>query len=103
MNFIHTADLHLGYRQYELDQRFRDFGSSFLKVVEYAIAEKVEFVLVAGDLFNSRNINAPTYMQAFHILSRAERGRHPLRGHRRQPRPAVHPGSDVVAGDAGKA
>jgi DNA repair exonuclease SbcCD nuclease subunit len=34
MNFIHTADLHLGYRQYELDQRFRDFGSSFLKVVE---------------------------------------------------------------------
>lgn len=69
MNFIHTADLHLGYRQYELDQRFRDFGSSFLKVVEYAIAERVEFVLVAGDLFNSRNINAPTYMQAFHILS----------------------------------
>jgi exonuclease SbcD len=70
MNFIHTADLHLGYRQYELDQRFRDFGVSFLKVVDYAIAEKAGFVLVAGDLFNSRNINAPTYMQAFHILTK---------------------------------
>jgi|AGTN01.1.fsa_nt_gi DNA repair exonuclease len=70
MNFLHTADLHLGYRQYDLDQRFRDLGNSFLKVVEYAIAEKVEFVLVAGDLFNSRNINAPTYTQAHHVLSK---------------------------------
>ncbi|HEY3272162.1 MAG TPA: DNA repair exonuclease [Methanocella sp.] len=70
MNFLHTADLHLGYRQYDLDQRFRDLGNSFMKVVDYAIAEKVEFVLIAGDLFNSRNINAPTYTQAHHILSR---------------------------------
>jgi DNA repair exonuclease SbcCD nuclease subunit len=70
MNFVHTADLHLGYRQYDLDQRFRDLGNSFLKVVEYAIAEKVEFVLVAGDLFNARNINAPTFMQAHHVLSK---------------------------------
>ncbi|OPY30265.1 MAG: DNA double-strand break repair protein Mre11 [Methanocella sp. PtaU1.Bin125] len=72
MNFIHTADLHLGYRQYELDERFRDFGRSFLEVVEYAIAAKAEFVLVAGDLFNARNINAPTYMQAFHILGKLQ-------------------------------
>ncbi len=70
MNFLHTADLHLGYRQYDLDQRFRDLGNSFLKVVEYAVAEKVDFVLVAGDLFNSRNINAPTYTQAHHVLSK---------------------------------
>jgi DNA repair protein SbcD/Mre11 len=70
MNFLHTADLHLGYRQYDLDQRFRDLGNSFLRVVDYAITEKVEFVLIAGDLFNSRNINAPTYTQAHHILSK---------------------------------
>jgi DNA repair exonuclease SbcCD nuclease subunit len=70
MNFLHTADLHLGYRQYDLDQRFLDLGHSFLKVVEYAVAEKVDFVLVAGDLFNSRNINAPTYTQAHHVLSK---------------------------------
>jgi DNA repair protein SbcD/Mre11 len=69
MNFLHTADLHLGYRQYDLDQRFLDLGHSFMKVVEYAVAEKVDFVLVAGDLFNTRNINAPTYTQAHHVLS----------------------------------
>jgi DNA repair exonuclease SbcCD nuclease subunit len=63
MNFLHAADLHLGYRQYDLDQRFVDLGHSFMKVVEYAIAERAEFVIVAGDLFNSRNINAPTYTQ----------------------------------------
>ncbi|HUL62108.1 MAG TPA: exonuclease SbcCD subunit D [Methanocella sp.] len=70
MNFVHTADLHLGYRQYDLDQRFRDLGGTFLKVVEYAIAREAEFVLIAGDLFNARNINAPTFMQAHAVLSR---------------------------------
>lgn len=69
MNFVHTADLHLGYRQYDLDQRLKDFGNSFMKVVEYAIASSADFVLVAGDLFNSRNINAPTFIQAHHVLS----------------------------------
>ncbi|WP_424356614.1 metallophosphoesterase [Methanocella sp. MCL-LM] len=69
MNFIHTADLHLGYRQYDLDERFRDFGRSFKAVAQQAIEARAEFLLIAGDLFHSRNINAPTYFQAHHILT----------------------------------
>ncbi|CAJ37867.1 metallophosphoesterase family protein [Methanocella arvoryzae] len=69
MNFIHTADLHLGYRQYDLDERFRDFGRSFKTIAQHAIEARAEFVLIAGDLFHSRNINAPTYFQAHHILT----------------------------------
>ncbi|HMK48285.1 MAG TPA: DNA repair exonuclease [Methanocella sp.] len=69
MIFVHTADLHLGYRQYDLDERFRDFGRSFMAVVQQAIDARAEFVLIAGDLFHIRNINAPTYYQAKHILS----------------------------------
>jgi DNA repair exonuclease SbcCD nuclease subunit len=68
MDFVHTADLHLGKRQYDLDQRFIDYGRTFLQVIEYAIAHKTKFVLIAGDLFDQRNINAPTYIQANHVL-----------------------------------
>ncbi len=70
MDFVHTADLHLGKRQYDLDQRFVDYGQTFLQVIEYAIANKVAFVIIAGDLFDQRNINAPTYIQANHVLSK---------------------------------
>ncbi len=69
MNFIHMADMHLGYRQYDLEERFLDFGHTFKKIVEYAIANKVDFVLISGDLFDKRSINAPTYVQAVHVLS----------------------------------
>ncbi|MCD1295214.1 DNA repair exonuclease [Methanocella sp. CWC-04] len=69
MNFIHAADIHLGYRQYDLDERFRDFGNSFLEIVKYAIASGSDFVLISGDLFHNRNINAPTYTQAHHVLT----------------------------------
>jgi len=69
MNFIHMADMHLGYRQYDLEQRFIDFGQTFKQAVEYAIANKVEFVLITGDLFDKRSINAPTFIQANHVLS----------------------------------
>ncbi len=63
------ADMHLGYRQYDLEQRFLDLGHTFKQIIEYAIANKVEFVLISGDLFDKRSINAPTYVQAVHVLS----------------------------------
>ncbi len=69
MNFIHMADMHLGYRQYDLEQRFLDLGRTFKQIAEYATANKADFVLISGDLFDKRSINAPTYVQAVHVLS----------------------------------
>jgi DNA repair exonuclease SbcCD nuclease subunit len=69
MSFVHMADMHLGYRQYDLEQRFIDLGHTFKKIIEYAIANKVEFLIISGDLFDKRSINAPTYIQAVHVLS----------------------------------
>lgn len=77
MNFIHMADMHLGYRQYDLEQRFLDFGHTFKQIAEYAIASKVDFLLIAGDLFDKRSINAPTYVQAVHVLSMLKEARIP--------------------------
>ena len=51
MKFIHAADLHLGYRQYGLAERFNDFSRVFRHIVDQAIEQQVDFVLLAGDLF----------------------------------------------------
>lgn len=68
--FIHTADNHLGYEQYGVKERFNDFARAFLAIVDDAIARRVDFVVIAGDLFNKRAIDAQTLMQAHEALKR---------------------------------
>ena len=57
LKLIHTADVHLGARHDDLGeqaaaQRERQFAA-FKATVDLAIAEKVDVVLIAGDLFDS--------------------------------------------------
>lgn len=57
LRIIHTADVHLGARHDDLGeqaaaQRERQF-SAFAATVDLALAEKVDLVLIAGDLFDS--------------------------------------------------
>ncbi|GBE55101.1 MAG TPA: DNA repair exonuclease [Euryarchaeota archaeon] len=52
MRFAHIADTHLGYRQYNLDEREEDFYRAFEEAVEVIIEEKLDFVLHSGDLFD---------------------------------------------------
>jgi exonuclease SbcD len=57
LRIIHTADVHLGARHDDLGeqasaQRERQFAA-FAATVDVAIAEKVDLVLIAGDLFDS--------------------------------------------------
>ncbi len=54
---MHIADVHLGYQQYGLQERFDDFSRTFLSLVEQAIARRVSFVLLAGDLFEKRTVD----------------------------------------------
>jgi DNA repair exonuclease SbcCD nuclease subunit len=68
--FLHIADCHLGYRQYNLRERFNDFGRAFIHVAGVAVAEKVDFVLLAGDLFHKRAIDALTLNQAMAALEK---------------------------------
>jgi DNA repair exonuclease SbcCD nuclease subunit len=71
------ADCHLGYRQYNLKERFNDFGRAFHHVIDVAIAEKVDFVLLAGDLFHKRAIDALTLNHAVAALERLKSARIP--------------------------
>ena len=57
LRIIHTADVHLGARHDDLGeqasaQRERQFAA-FRATVDLALAEKVDLVLIAGDLFDS--------------------------------------------------
>ena len=51
MYFLHIADVHLSYQQYGLTERFNDLNRAFLHLMDEAIARRVDFVLLAGDLF----------------------------------------------------
>ena len=53
MKFAHLADTHLGYRQFGLVEREKDFYEVFEKVIDKIIEEKVDFVIHSGDLFES--------------------------------------------------
>lgn len=70
--FLHCADIHLGYRQYGSTIRENDFARAFLAVVQAAIGHGVDFVLLAGDLFHKRSIDAQTLNQALAGFDRLE-------------------------------
>ena len=62
--FLHTADIHLGYQQYGLSERYDDFTEAFQWVVDTALDECVDFLLIAGDLFEKRTLDPRTLLIA---------------------------------------
>lgn len=63
--FLHIADIHLGFDRYDSSVRTTDFFRAFWDVLErYAIGEAVDFVLIAGDLFEHRMIQPAILNQA---------------------------------------
>lgn len=59
MKILHIADTHLGFSAYRksttdgVNQREKDIYDSFTQVIDYALAEHVDLVLHAGDLFDT--------------------------------------------------
>jgi len=76
VRFLHLADVHLGYRQYNSTQREHDFFRSFEDAIRrYALPlrpedpPQVDFVVIAGDLFDSRQLEPVTLSRATIALS----------------------------------
>ncbi len=76
MKFLHIADTHLGYQAYAklddtgLNQRESDCYSAFNQAIDLAIRNKVDFVLHAGDLFNTIRPSNRTISMALSGISR---------------------------------
>ncbi|HEX8337006.1 MAG TPA: exonuclease SbcCD subunit D, partial [Pyrinomonadaceae bacterium] len=63
--FLHMSDVHLGCRRYNLEERTKDFFRSWFDVINnHAIPSEVDFVLIAGDFFDRRNIDPQTMNHA---------------------------------------
>ncbi|EDX87172.1 Ser/Thr protein phosphatase family protein [Synechococcus sp. PCC 7335] len=73
--FLHVSDIHLGFDRYDSKPRTLDFFYSFKDVLEkYAVGERVDFVIIGGDLFEHRNIKPAILNQAqlcFQVLKDA--------------------------------
>ncbi|MGK7907450.1 MAG: exonuclease SbcCD subunit D [Synechococcus sp.] len=71
--FLHIADIHLGYDRYDSPERTKDFYYTFNDVLQrYGLQETVDFVAIAGDLFEHRSI-LPS------VLNQAELALRPLK------------------------
>ena len=55
--FIAIADVHLGAKLYNIPELAEDLKEDFKRAVDLAIAKKVKYLVIAGDLFDS---NKPT-------------------------------------------
>ncbi len=64
VRFVHFADVHLGFRQYGLAERAADFASAFGDAITYCRQVRPDFVILAGDLFDSKSIDPRTYADA---------------------------------------
>jgi DNA repair exonuclease SbcCD nuclease subunit len=76
--FIHAADIHLGYEQYNLPARADDFARAHFGMVEHAVSVGADFVLIAGDLFHRANADAWTLKQATHGLNLLRQAKIPV-------------------------
>lgn len=69
-SFIHIADTHLGYEQYGVRERFNDFSRAFWDIIDDALYREVDFLVIAGDLFHKRAIDALTLIHAIEGLKK---------------------------------
>lgn len=74
--FLHIADVHLGFDKYNSKIRTRDFFDALYDVIHrYALEEAVDFVVIAGDLFEDRQVMPAILNQAqlcMNLLREAE-------------------------------
>ena len=80
IRILHTADTHLGYRQYHNEVRRQDFFKAFETVIKDAVDMQVDAVVHAGDLFDSRNPTLEDLLETMNVLSRLKAANIPFFG-----------------------
>jgi DNA repair exonuclease SbcCD nuclease subunit len=77
-NFVHAADLHLGYSQYGLEARREDFDKAFQELVEKTLQLKPDFMIIAGDLFHQARPSNSTLENTIKHFSRLREAEIPV-------------------------
>src|SRR5205085_1205727 len=77
--FLHIADIHLGIKRYNLPDRTGDFFRAWCDVIErYALGRRVDFVIIAGDFFDRRNVDPQAANHAMFMLRQLNEARVPV-------------------------
>jgi exonuclease SbcD len=77
--FLHIADIHLGIRRYNLPDRTLDFFRAWREVLErHAIERRVDFVVIAGDLFDQRRVDPQAANHAMIMLRELDQQKIPV-------------------------
>ncbi len=69
-SFVHVADIHLGYTQYNLEARREDFNKAFAEVVDKTVSLEPDLVIIAGDIFHHARPNNVTLEAAIKNFGR---------------------------------
>lgn len=70
MKFLHISDTHLGYNQYGLVERGKDFFDVFEEAINIAIDSNVDFVIHTGDFFHTSRPSNNTFWETIKLLNR---------------------------------
>lgn len=80
--FLHIADVHLGisrYRRYGTADRTRDFFLAWSDTIEkYALGTGVDFVIIAGDFFDTRRVEPQAMNHAMYCLKKLQDAKIPV-------------------------
>jgi len=68
MKFAHIADVHLGREQFNQPFRYDDYLKVFREAIERSVKERVDFILIAGDLFHVSRPSPKTIRDAVEVL-----------------------------------
>lgn len=78
MKILHCSDLHLGrkvsgstYSRY-FRERYEDYFRAFTEVVDFAITEKVEMMMITGDIFDKRDLLPDVLERAENIFKKVK-------------------------------
>lgn len=71
MKFAHIADVHLGLSRRIVNTREEDVARNFETAIKKSLSEGVDFILIAGDLFDSARPTPQTLREAVRILGMA--------------------------------
>jgi len=68
IKFLHLADLHLGKRQYNIKERYKDYFRAFNWMLTLSIKEEVDFIIISGDIFDSKSIDPTVLTKVYYTI-----------------------------------
>jgi DNA repair exonuclease SbcCD nuclease subunit len=78
MLVAHISDLHLGYSQFNLEEREEDVYKTFGEAVDISIREGVRAVILAGDIFHTPRPNGRAVITLANALKRLKERQIPV-------------------------